>query len=144
MHNTDIQYIRSNIHQIFTSYMHNLKTNFEKFFNITKSVFKERLNKSDNFFLYSNKPKLSDCEIIALLVTGESIGIDSQNYFLGKLKSDHKDDFPRLIDRSNFNRRRKHLYPFIEQLNQRLADRLNEYEDVYLFNSIPVPVCQIA
>ncbi len=144
MHNTGIQYIRSVIHHKFTSYMHNLKTNFDKFFNITKSVFKDLLNKSDNFYFYPNKPKLSDCEIIALSVTGESIGIDSENYFWGKLKSDHKGDFPRLIDRSNFNRRRKHLYPFIKQLNQRLADKLNEFEDVYLVDSIPVPVCQIA
>jgi hypothetical protein len=94
--------------------------------------------------MYPNKPKLSDCEIIALSVTGESIGIDSGNYFWGKLKSDHKNDFPRLIDRSNFNRRRKRLYPFIEELNQHLADNLNKYEDVYLVDSIPVPVCQIA
>ena len=132
MHNTDIQYIRSNIHQIFTSYMHNLKTNFDKFFNITKSVFKDRLNPADNFCFYPNKPKQSDCEIIALSITGESIGIDSGNYFWGKLKNDHRDDFPKLIDRSNFNRRRKRLYPFIEELNQHLADTLNESEDVYL------------
>lgn len=107
-------------------------------------VFKDRLNQSDNFFFYPNKPKLSDCEIIALSVTGESLGIDSESYFWGKLKFDHKDDFPRLIHRSNFNRRRKHLYPFIEQLNQHMADRLNECEDVYLVDSIPVPVCKIA
>ena len=67
MHNTDKQYIRSNIHQIFTSAMHNLKTNFDKFFNITKSVFKNHLNQPDYPFSSPNKPKLSDCEIIALL-----------------------------------------------------------------------------
>ncbi len=111
--------------------MHNLNTNFDKFFNITKSVFKDRLNDSGNLFFYPNKPKLTDCEIIALSVTGESLGIDSENYYWGKLKFDHKDDFPGLIDHSNFNRRRKHLYPFIEQLNQYRADRLNECEDVY-------------
>jgi len=144
MHNTDKQYIRSVIHHKYTSNMHNLKTNFDKFFNITKSVFKDRLNQSDNFYFYPNKPKLSDCEIIALSVTGESLGIDSENYFWGKLKFDHKDDFPRLIHRSNFNRRRKHLYPFIEQLNQHMAARLNECEGVYLVDSIPVPVCKIA
>jgi hypothetical protein len=59
--------------------MHNLKINFDKFFNITKSVFKGRLNQSDNFSFYPNKPKLSDCEIIALSVTGESLGIDSES-----------------------------------------------------------------
>ena len=37
MYNTDIQYIRSIIHRKLTSAMHNLKTNFDKFFNITKS-----------------------------------------------------------------------------------------------------------
>jgi len=81
MHNTDIQYIKSDNLHIFTSDMHNLKTNFDKFFNITKSVFKDRLNKSENFFSYPNIPKLSDCEIIALSVSGESISIDSDNYF---------------------------------------------------------------
>ena len=81
MHNTDIQYIRGITHPKFTSNMHNLKTNFDKFFNITKSVFKDRLSQSDNFFLYPNKPKLSDCEIIALSVTGESMGIDSETTF---------------------------------------------------------------
>lgn len=144
MHNTVIQYIRGIDHDKYTSAMHNLKTNFDKFFNITKSVFKDRLDQSDNFFFYPNKPKLSDCEIIALSVTGESIGIDSENYFWSKLRNDHKSDFPTLIHRSNFNRRRKRLYPFSEQLNQCLARMLNEYEDVYLVDSIPVPVCQIA
>ena len=144
MHNTDIQYIRGINHYKYTSDMHNLKTNFDKFFNITKSVFQDRLNESDNFFFYPNKPKLSDCEIIALSVTGESIGIDSESYFWAKLESDHKEDFPTLIHRSNFNRRRKRLHPFIEELNQSIADRLNEFEDVYLVDSIPLPVCQIA
>jgi hypothetical protein len=118
MHNTGIQYIRSVIRNKYTSNMHNLKTNFNKFFNITKSVFKDRLNQSDNFHFYPNKPILSYYEIIALSVSGESFGIDSESYFWGKLKFDHEDDFPRLIDRGNFNRRRNHLYPFIEQLNQ--------------------------
>ena len=43
MHNTDIQYFRSNNHHINTSLMHNLRSNFDKFFNITKSVLKIKL-----------------------------------------------------------------------------------------------------
>lgn len=144
MHNTGIQYIRNGIHHKPISDMHNLKTNFDKFFNITKSVFKDHLNEYDNFKFYPHRPKLSDCEIIALSITGEAIGIDSENYFWGKLKCDHNLDFPGLIDRSNFNRRRKHLYPLIRELNQRIANMLNEFEDVYIVDSIPVPVCQIA
>jgi hypothetical protein len=124
--------------------MHNLRTNFDKFFNITKSVFQDRIDSSFNFYSYRNKPKLSDCQIIALALTSESLGIDSENYFWGKLSSDHSDDFPNLIDRSNYNRRRKRLYPFIEQLNKKVADRLNEGEDVFLVDSIPIPVCKNA
>lgn len=124
--------------------MHNLKTNFDKFFGITKSFFATRINDFDNFTEYPRKPKMSDCQIIALVLTSESIGIDSENYLFGKLKSDHSGDFPNLIDRSNFNRRRKRLFPLLANLNKGLADILNEGENAYLVDSIPVPVCQIA
>jgi Transposase DDE domain len=124
--------------------MHNLKTNFDKFFGITKSFFSNSINGFDNFQCYIRNPKMSDCQIIALALTSESIGIDSENYFFGKLKSDHANDFPNLIDRCNFNRRRKRLYPKIAELNQGLANLLNEGEGTYIVDSIPVPVCQIA
>ena len=144
MHKTEIMYLRCIIHHKHTSIMHNLSTNFDKFLNITKSIFKNRINGFDNFHLYRNNPKMSDCQIIALALTGESLGIDSENYFWTKLKNDYSIEFPNLIDRSNYNRRRKKLYPFILELNKSIADKLNQDEDVYLVDSIPVPVCQIA
>ena len=76
MHKYDIQYLRSIISHKNTSIMHNLKSNFDRFFNITKSVFKNRIDCNDNFSPYRRKPKLSDCQIIAFAVTGESLGID--------------------------------------------------------------------
>jgi len=65
-------------------------------------------------------------------------------FFFGKLKSGHASDFQNLIDRSNFNRRRKRLYPMLMALNEKIAQQLNEGEDVYLIDSIPIPVCQLA
>jgi len=124
--------------------MHNLRSNFDKFFDLAKSVFKDRINSSGNLKYYSNKPKMSDCEIIALSLTSESLGIDSENYLWGKLKCDDSNDFPNLIDRCNFNRRRKKLYPYIELLNQTVANEMNLDEDVYLVDSIPVPICKLA
>jgi len=144
MHNTEIQYLRCIISHQNTSVMHDLRSNFNKFFDITKSVFKNRINQYDNFFAYRNRPKMSDCEIIALAVTGESLGIDSESYFWGKLKSNQASGFPNLIDRSNFNRRRKRLYPLVEELNEQIAGQLNQDETVFLVDSIPIPVCQIA
>ena len=144
MHNFDIQYLRSIISHQNTSTMHNLKSNFDRFFNITKSVFKNRIDSFDNFFPYRNKPKMSDCQIIAFAITGESLGIDSESYLWGKLKNEHSQDFPNLIDRSNFNRRRKRLYPFIEQLNKDIAGLINKGENCFLVDSIPIPVCKNA
>ena len=144
MHNTDKQYIRCIIYHNKTSIMHNLRSNFDKFLELTKSVLKEKINSSGNFIFYPNKPKMTDCEIIALAITSESLGIDSENYLWGKLKSDHYLDFPNLIDRSNYNRRRKKLYPFIESLNQTVANEMNLGEDVFIVDSIPVPICKLA
>jgi len=123
--------------------MHNLKVNFDKFFQITKSFYSQSVDMNDNFQNYIRLPKMSDCEIIALSLTAESTGNDSENYFFGKLKSTYSADFPNLIDRSNFNRRRKRLRSKIADLNQSMADFLNEGENAYIVDSIPVPICQI-
>lgn len=144
MHVTDNQYLRLLFVPPKNNLMHNLKTNFDKIFGIAKSFFSNNINTYGNFRHYSNKPKMSDCEIIALALTSESLGIDSENYFFGKLKSDHAADFPNLIDRSNYNRRRKAMADKISCFNQSLANILNEGENVYLVDSIPVPVCQPA
>ena len=100
---TEYQHIRCAKLQLNTSIMHNLYSNFDKFFNITKSMFKNNINQFDNFFCYHNRPKMSNCEIITMVVTGESLGSDSESYFWGKLKNDHSEDFPNLIDHGNFN-----------------------------------------
>jgi hypothetical protein len=132
------------IHYKYTFIMHNLKTNFDKILDITKSFFQDSLNADGNYYYYPNKPKMSDCEIIALSLVGEAIGIDSENYLFGKIKADHIHDFPNLIDRSRFNRRRRRLGDLIARLNDQVSSLLNEDENIYLVDSIPVPICKIA
>ena len=124
--------------------MHNLKSNFDKILNITKSFYKGSIDADHNYYFYPNKPKMSDCEIIALSLVGETIGIDSENYLFGKIKSDHIHDFPNLIHRSRFNRRRRRLGDLIAWLNDRISSLLNEGENIYLVDSIPVPICKNA
>jgi hypothetical protein len=87
---------------------------------------------------------MSDCEVIALSILCELIGIDSENYLFGKLKSDHYEDFLNLIHRSRLNRRRKQLGDLIAMLNYRISSFLNEGEDTYLVDSIPIPIYKIA
>lgn len=124
--------------------MHNIKTNFDKFYKIVKSSLQQELNEDDNLQFYSNKPKMNDCSIIALSICTEAIGIDSENYLWSKILKDYKLDFPLLIDRSNFNRRRRRLSAYIHEVNSFNAKKMTVNEDVYITDSIPVPICKIA
>jgi len=74
----------------------------------------------------------------------ESLGIDSENNFWQKLKSDYADKFPNLIDRTRFNRRRKFLGEKIQSIQDtvaRLVDTGNEY---MIIDSLPIPVVKNA
>ncbi|WP_422653653.1 IS982 family transposase [Flavobacterium sp.] len=124
--------------------MHNLKSNYDKFFHLIEKNFSTMFVTPGNFKFYPNAPKMSDASLIALTLSAEATGIDSENYFWHKLKSEHQQDFPTLIERSRFNRRRKILAPFIQLINERLAALMNEGENFFLVDSIPIPVCQKA
>jgi hypothetical protein len=124
--------------------MHNLKTNYDKFFCQINNILSDHRLTDGNFKSYPRKPALCDCSILALTLCAEALSIDSENYFWSKLKTDHADDFPKLIDRSNFNRRKKNLAPYLAVFNQRLANRMNEFEDTFIVDSMPVPICNIA
>jgi hypothetical protein len=51
--------------------MHNLKSNFYKFFHITKSIFSSQPDDLDKlYYPYWDKPNLSYSEINALMITG--------------------------------------------------------------------------
>jgi len=73
--------------------MHNIKTNFDIFHKICKKMFNSDLDNHGNFKFYSNKPKMSDIEIISLSVTMEALGIDSENYFFLSLQTSIADSF---------------------------------------------------
>jgi len=145
MHITDNQYLnRVNSHTNTIKYMHDLKVNFLKMLGITNTILANEADPDGNLHFYPRKPKLSDNEVIALSLCQECLSIDSENWFLAKLKSDYKDDFTNLIHITNYNKRRKRLAVWTQQVNSRLAAKLNEGEDVFMVDSIPVPVCKLA
>jgi len=83
--------------------MHDLTVNFLKMLQITNTALKQDMNQDGNLHFYPRKPKLSDTEIIVLSLCQECLGIDSENWFLAKLKSDYRNDFPNLIHIINYN-----------------------------------------
>lgn len=123
-------------------YMHNLKTNFEKIRRICKSVLSKYLYADGNLERYRNKPRMSDLDIIALSLTSEALGIDSENYLYGKIKSDYPQYFSNLPDRSNYNRRKRRMQKYIPWVSESIARIIDPAADRYILDSIPVPVCQ--
>ena len=57
------------------------------------------------------KLKMSDLEVIALSLTSEFMSIDSENSFFNPLQNGQ---ISNLIERSQYNKRRKKLFPFAE------------------------------
>ena len=124
--------------------MHNISTNFDKFYQIVKTSLSHKIDPSGNLQFYPSKPKMNDCTIIALSICAEAIGIDSENHLWGKIKKDYSSLFPNLIDRSNFNRRRRRLRFFTHEVSVKISEMLSEGEDTFIVDSMPLPVCNIA
>lgn len=140
MHFTEYQYLEVIITKL--KEMHDLKSNFDKFHRITKKYLSGSLNSLGNVQSYRNPPNMADSEIIALSVCQEALGIDSENWFHSKLKTDYSKDFASLPHITRYNSRRKRLAAWIQQLNEAIATELNQGEDCFIVDSMPIPVCK--
>jgi hypothetical protein len=85
-----------------------------------------------------------DGSMIALCICAASIGIDAGNYLWSKIRKDNNSDFPQLVDRSNFNKRRSRLQLFTHEVTRLISTELNKSEDIFLLDAIPVPIGEIA
>ena len=90
--------------------MHNLYTVFAKFLNICKQVAGNLVNESGNVPRRGVVPRFSDLEIVALNMTSEAVGIDSELLLFAKLQ-EYRIEIPNLISRRQYNDRRKTSLP---------------------------------
>ncbi len=123
--------------------MHNLTNNFNKILTIVKDKLADHIDKHGNIARPGPKPKFSDCEVIALNLTAECLMIDSENY-LFKLLDNYRHVFINLIDRSNFNRRKKNLFNYMSVIRKYLAKSLTEGENTFVIDSMPLPICKFS
>jgi len=140
VHITDNQYLEAIT--IKLSRMHDLKANFDKFLRLTSESLKDVLNADGNVRSYRHMPKMPDSHVMALSLCMEAMGIDSENLFWSKLRSDYSGSFPRLIHLTRFKARRKGLACFTHRMAAHLSGLMSEGEDVFLVDSMPVPVCR--
>ena len=74
---------------------------------------------------------MSDLEIIALSLTAEFMSIDSENSLFKQLNNNQ---ILNLIERSQFNKRRRKLFLFSEEVRTKLASYFLEFEDYFLYS----------
>ena len=93
-----------------------------------------------NFLKQIRLPKLSDMKLVGVNLTAEYMGIDSE-YQLFRI-------LPRTIsskiERSVYNRRKRKLFAYIEQVRQKFSERFNSQEEFYIVDSMPLEVCKLA
>jgi len=108
-----------------------------------KLILKEirEITKNDNFYFKPVTPKLSDIELISLLLLAEYKSIDSECQLFREIK------FLELgsrIERSVYNKRKRKLFPYIEEIRKKMVEKLNKFEKYFVVDSMPLEVCKLS
>lgn len=112
--------------------MSNFNRNYKKILETLQSV-EKRMNLRNQI----RKPKLSDMELIAIGLTSEFMGIDSERDLFRKLPA----NLASRIERSVYNRRKRRLFVYREQLRKKLAGHVGT-QGCYILDSMPLEVCR--
>lgn len=87
------------------------------------------------------KPEFSDSEIITLMVAEDYIPYPGETQYLGYIRANHGDLFPKLVDQSQFNRRARNLRNLVEAMRRDWLMALGvEQATTYLIDTKPIPV----
>lgn len=90
---------------------------------------------------FGRKQKMSDLRVVALSLTAGFMSIDKENSLFKEID---KQQIPNLIERSQFNKRRRKLFLFLEEVRIKLASRFLEFEDYFIVDSMPLEICKFA
>lgn len=99
----------------------------------------QNLSIDSNIFIQIRKPKLSNLELVALNLTAEYMGIDSECQLFRVISGS---SLGNIIERSVYNRRKRRLFLLIELMRQKLSSFFNEHENYYVVDSMPLEVCK--
>lgn len=115
--------------------MNNLRANYERILEVLRKISTDR-----QLPVQRRRPAMSDLEVISLGLTAEYLGIDSENDLFRKLPS----CLAFKIERTVYNRRKRRLLPYQDAIRMKLAESFNEFEDVFIVDSMPLEICRIA
>ena len=117
--------------------MSNIVKNYLRVLEVISSLNCELIYKSG----VGRKQKMSDLEVVALSLTAEFMSIDSENSLFKQL---NQAEIPNLIERSQFNKRRRKLFLFAEEIRTKLAKEFLEFEDYFIFDSMTLEICKFS
>jgi Transposase DDE domain. len=114
--------------------MNNFSANYRKILETLKQVAVKK-----NFLNQIRQPRLSDIELVAVDLTSEYMGIDSEYQLFRVLPPFLR----KRIERSVYNRRKRRLFYHREQLRQQLAERIG-HSSYFIVDSMPLEVCKLS
>ncbi len=118
-----------------TNTMSNLEFSYNKILGTLHQV-----ESKENFLNQIRKLKLSDIELIALNLTSEYLGLDSEYELFRRLPKHISDK----IERSVYNPRKKGLFFYIESLRVKIADQIIADDNYFIIDSMPLEVCKMS
>ena len=95
----------------------------------------------ENMYFKPIKPKLSDIKLISLMILAEFKSIDSEHQLFRDIKGF---EIASRIERSVYNRRKRKLFPFMEEIRMKMVEKFNEFETFFVVDSMPLEVCKIS
>ncbi len=123
--------------------MHNIKTNFGRFYRIYKAFFEDEADIKGDLQFYSKMPLMGNLEVIAFSSMIEALAIDSEHLLWSKIRKDYPSMFLHLICRTRFNWRRRRLQCYIVKVQNKVSATLEDQSQTMVIASIPVPVVKM-
>ncbi|ARN76515.1 hypothetical protein BST97_15555 [Nonlabens spongiae] len=119
--------------------MHDLPAMYKKHLSYLIDLY-QTVTVDGNFIKRPVNTKMNDLEVMALAITGEAASIPSENLLFAEIKKHFREDFPMLVDRTRFNRRRRSLEPRFKESAGLLGDRMDDGRSALLVDSMPCPI----
>jgi hypothetical protein len=124
--------------------MRTLESTFMKMLPIVENTLKHLIDSEGNIPKTGKKPKFSDTKVISLSLAAEFMSIDSENRLFNILNKSTFFDRHGSIDRSVYNRRRRHLHFYYNKLLELLSRQLSPDENAFIVDSLPIEICRFA
>ena len=115
--------------------MSNFRANYDKILKVLSSI-----TEKEHFLRQNRKPKLKDIELIAMNLTAEYMGIDSECQLFRDIPSCLKSK----IERSVYNRRKRKLFFTIDFIRNELSNKFTEFENYFVVDSMPLEVVKLS